>query len=174
MNRNIAYISLGTNIGNREIYLKKAIALLQEDSNIQVGKISSIYETDPVGYTEQARFLNMVAEINTTYSAHALIERTMDVEVVLGRQRTVHWGPRTIDLDILLYNQENIESEQLIVPHPRMTERAFVLIPLVEIVGDIVVNETSLKDTVERLHDKEGVHLWKRRISVDEFVHIES
>ncbi|OZM55820.1 2-amino-4-hydroxy-6-hydroxymethyldihydropteridine diphosphokinase [Lottiidibacillus patelloidae] len=174
MDKNIAYISLGTNIGNRELNLQKAISLLQADAKIQVGNISSIYETDPVGYTEQARFLNMVAEINTSYTASELIKKTMEVEASLGRQRTVHWGPRTIDLDILLYNQDKIESDHLIVPHPRMVDRAFVLIPLFEIVGDIVVNETSLKDAIKRLHDKEGVHLWKQKISAEEFAPTEN
>jgi 2-amino-4-hydroxy-6-hydroxymethyldihydropteridine diphosphokinase len=174
MNNNIAYISLGTNIGNRERYLQQAITKLQNNNNINVTRTSSIYETAPVGYTEQASFLNMVVEIETTNSAEALIKSTMEIEEMLGRKREVHWGPRTIDLDILLYNEENIVSKQLIIPHPRMVERAFVLIPLLEIVGDIFIKDQSLKEALEQLHDKEGVRLWKRRISEEEFVHIGS
>jgi 2-amino-4-hydroxy-6-hydroxymethyldihydropteridine diphosphokinase len=171
---NIAYISLGTNIGNRERYLQQAITKLQNNNYINVTRTSSIYETAPVGYTEQASFLNMVVEIETTNSAEALIKSTMEIEEMLGRKREVHWGPRTIDLDILLYNEENIVSKQLIIPHPRMVERAFVLIPLLEIVGDIFIKDQSLKKALEQLHDKEGVRLWKRRISEEEFVHIGS
>jgi 2-amino-4-hydroxy-6-hydroxymethyldihydropteridine diphosphokinase len=174
MSKNVAYISLGTNIGKRENYLHLAISELQSNNNINVKRTSSIYETDPVGYTEQASFLNMVVEIETTYLPEQLIKTTMAIEETLGRKRDIHWGPRTIDLDILLYNEENIESEQLIVPHPRMNERAFVLIPLLEIVTDLTVKGHSLQGVLQRLHDKEGVRLWKRRISEEEFVHLES
>jgi 2-amino-4-hydroxy-6-hydroxymethyldihydropteridine diphosphokinase len=164
MNRNIAYIALGTNIGDREQNLKEAIQFLNDDSKISTLAVSSIYETKPIGFTEQEDFLNMVIKINTQYNPRGLIERTMKIEERLGRVRDVHWGPRIIDLDILLFNQDNIESEQLIVPHPRMTERAFVMIPLIEIAGDInIPNVTSsVQQLVDLLNDKEGVRLWKR------------
>jgi 2-amino-4-hydroxy-6-hydroxymethyldihydropteridine diphosphokinase len=174
MINNIAFIGLGTNIGNREIYLNKAIMLLEADLNIKVSKTSSIYETDPIGYVEQASFLNMVVKIKTSYSPQQLIEKTMKIEAELGRERIVHWGPRTIDLDILLYNKENIESEHLMIPHPRMQERAFVLIPLLEIDGDILLNNVSLTEVLEQLKDKEGVRLWKRTIGAGEFERSES
>jgi 2-amino-4-hydroxy-6-hydroxymethyldihydropteridine diphosphokinase len=170
MNNNIAFISLGTNIENREQHLQTAINDLQRLEQIEVIDQSSIYETAPVGYTEQANFLNMVIKIKTSYNPQQLIAATMEIEEKNGRVRTVHWGPRTIDLDILLYNQENIESEQLIVPHPRMTERAFVMIPLLEIDRKIEIpnNQLTIREVVERLQDKEGVRLWKRKNGVEE------
>jgi 2-amino-4-hydroxy-6-hydroxymethyldihydropteridine diphosphokinase len=174
MNKNIAFIGLGTNIGIREQNLQNAIALLNDDEHIFVKKLSSIYETDPIGYVEQEAFLNMVIKIETTYTPFELIDVTMEIEAKLGRERKVHWGPRTIDLDILLYNQENIESEQLIVPHPRMKERAFVIIPLLELVGDVMVDNHSLKGELGKLHDKEGVRLWKRETGAEGFEHSEN
>lgn len=131
--RNQVYISLGTNIGEREQHLVKAIQLLRKNSKIKLTNISSIYETDPVGYTEQSRFLNMVVEIQTSYQPLELLTKTQEIEAKLGRVRDIRWGPRIIDLDILLYNQENSKMDRLIIPHPRMHERAFVLIPLNEI-----------------------------------------
>src|SRR5699024_4742896 len=96
-------------------------------------KESSIYETPPVGYTNQGHFLNMFIAVKTSLSAIKLLDVCQCIEQQLGRKREIRFGPRTIDLDILIYNEENIKTDRLIVPHPRMHERAFVLIPLVEI-----------------------------------------
>ncbi len=136
---NTAFIALGSNIGNRYDYLTKAIEILANHSKIQLVNYSSIYETDPVGYEDQDLFLNMVIEIITSFSSHELLDYCLKVELELGRKREIVWGPRTIDLDILLYNQENIETEKLIVPHPRMLEREFVMIPLSEINPDLII-----------------------------------
>jgi|SRR5699024_4796371 len=130
---NQAYIALGTNIEPREEYLNQAIELLEQDQRINIIKKSSIYQTVPVGYTDQPDFLNMVIEIETPLIAIDLLDACQEIEQHLGRERTIRFGPRTIDLDILLYNQENRQSERLIIPHPRMHERAFVLVPLEEI-----------------------------------------
>ena len=100
---------------------------------LSVEELSSIYETDPVGYTNQACFLNAVIKITTSLKSEELLQTCLFIESQLGRKREIRWGPRTLDLDILLYNQENIETESLIVPHPRMQERAFVIIPLMEL-----------------------------------------
>ena len=130
---NIAYISLGSNIGNRLQYLQQAVRLLQDEKNVKVRQVSSVYETDPVGYVDQDAFLNIVVELETSLTPHELLKKCNEIEAELGRTREIHWGPRTVDLDILLYNEENMKTENLIIPHPRMTERGFVLIPLVEI-----------------------------------------
>ena len=100
---------------------------------INVKTVSSIYETAPVGYVDQPSFLNIVVYIETSYSALEILKICQSIENELGRVREIRWGPRIIDLDILLFNNENIEVENLIVPHPRMFERAFVLVPLLEI-----------------------------------------
>jgi 2-amino-4-hydroxy-6-hydroxymethyldihydropteridine diphosphokinase len=171
--KNQAYISLGSNIDDRLTYLTDAIAKLNAHDKISVINTSSIYETDPVGYTEQNTFLNLVASIITDLSPHELLSECMKIEQELGRKREVRWGPRTVDLDILLFNQENIETEDLIVPHPRMKERAFVLVPLLEISSHL--SSLGLHDiNIEELQKKEGVRLWKRKSGGDAFAPIEN
>ncbi|RIW29843.1 2-amino-4-hydroxy-6-hydroxymethyldihydropteridine diphosphokinase [Bacillus salacetis] len=172
----IAYLSLGSNEGNREQYLKEAIKRLNQDPEIEVAGISSIYETDPVGFTEQGQFLNLVLKVRTSLSAERLLQQCLRVEKDLGREREFRWGPRTIDLDILLYNQENIEKEDLIVPHPRMHERAFVLVPLTELSQTINHPKfnTPVSALLDEIPDKEGVRLWKQINGEDEYVHSEN
>jgi 2-amino-4-hydroxy-6-hydroxymethyldihydropteridine diphosphokinase len=174
--KNEAYVALGSNMGNREDYLLKAIQKLNLHPLIDVVNISSIYETDPIGYTDQAEFLNMVIKLNTDLSAFELLHVLQNTETLLNRKREVKWGPRTLDLDILLYNHENIVAEQLIVPHPRMHERAFVLIPLYEINQNISIPtlEESLSTIIDQLSDKEGVRIWKQKNGVDVFALLES
>lgn len=171
--QNKAFISLGTNIGDRLRYLNLAIEELEKHELIKVVNNSSIYETDPVGYVNQDAFLNMVILVLTELNPHALLAECMRIELELGRKREIRWGPRTIDLDILLYNQENIEAEDLIIPHPRMKERAFVLVPLLEIGSDLL--DPSLCDiNIHELQQKEGVRLWKRKSGEDAFAPIEN
>jgi 2-amino-4-hydroxy-6-hydroxymethyldihydropteridine diphosphokinase len=157
---NIAYIGLGSNIGDRFGYLKQAVFLLNELDNTKVEKVSSVYETAPVGYVEQEPFLNIAIQVSTNMDAHKLLETMQSIEMKLGRKREIRWGPRTIDLDILLYNHENIETESLIVPHPRMYERAFVLVPLCDINKDVkqAISDMQLEEMIRR----EGVTVWKR------------
>lgn len=174
--KNIAYLSLGSNIGNREDNLKNAVVELSNQPEITIEAISSIYETDPVGYTEQDLFLNIAVKISTVLSAMQLLEICLQIEKNLGRVRDVRWGPRKIDLDILLYNKENIEMERLQVPHPRMTERAFVLIPLLEIDRSLALPKlyTPLTDVLDEIPDKEGVRLWKQINGEDAFALFEN
>ncbi len=173
---NSAFIALGSNIGNRYDNISSAIKRLTSHSTIQLVNYSSIYETDPVGYEDQDLFLNMVIEIQTTLHALELLELCLKIELELGRKREIRWGPRTIDLDILSFNQENIESEKLVVPHPRMVERAFVMIPLLEINHDMRIPgvEKPLNLLLNELPDKEGVRIWKRKNGEDVFELIES
>jgi 2-amino-4-hydroxy-6-hydroxymethyldihydropteridine diphosphokinase len=173
---NTAYISLGSNIGNRYDNLVNAINQLVSYPVIRLVNISSVYETDPVGYVDQDLFLNMVIKVQTSLSALELLDLCLKIEVELGRKREIKWGPRTIDLDILTFNQENIESEKLHVPHPRMLERAFVLIPLVEIDENLRLPgvDKPLNILLDELPDKEGVRLWKRKNGEDVFVPIGS
>ncbi|WGD98204.2 2-amino-4-hydroxy-6-hydroxymethyldihydropteridine diphosphokinase [Bacillus safensis] len=165
---NTAYIALGSNIGKKETYLKEAVKKLHEHPEVQVELISSIYETAPVGYENQDDFLNMAVKVITSLRPEELLSLTQKIEQELGRTREVRWGPRTADLDILLYNRENIETEQLVVPHPRMYERLFVLVPMSEIcpeIGEVQINAVT---------DQEGVSIWKKTCGVEEFVHTES
>lgn len=164
---NTAYIALGSNQGNRARYLHNAVEQIHQHEKITLDKESSIYETDPVGYTEQDKFLNMVIKVNTQLAPVDLLKVLQEFEHFFGRKREVRWGPRTLDLDILLYNQENIETEELIIPHPRMWERAFVFVPLMEIVEskDLPI-EIDRKELLAQ-QDREGVHVWKPKSGED-------
>ncbi|MEW6354907.1 MAG: 2-amino-4-hydroxy-6-hydroxymethyldihydropteridine diphosphokinase [Planctomycetota bacterium] len=129
----VCYIGLGSNVGDREENLRGALALLRESGGIEVTKVSSFHETAPVGGPPQGKFLNAAAEVRTALAPEELLDRLQAIERNLGRERTVKWGPRTVDLDILLYGDVVIQTERLTVPHPLMHERRFVLGPLNEI-----------------------------------------
>jgi 2-amino-4-hydroxy-6-hydroxymethyldihydropteridine diphosphokinase len=161
--RNIAYLSIGSNLGDRLETFRKAFQLLSESPHIKLVSCSSLYETDPIGYEDQDCFLNAVLKVKTDLEPEQLLHACMKIEQDLGRKREIRWGPRTLDLDILLYNHENIETEILSVPHPRMHERAFVIVPLMEVDPDISLPQmhAPLSDLLEQISDKEGVRLWK-------------
>ncbi len=128
----IVFLGLGSNLGDREKNIRQALELLEADAVI-VQKISSIIETDPVGGPQQGLFLNAAAKVETDLSPHDLLRKIHQIEASLGRVRDVKNGPRTIDIDILLYDDRKVNDLDLIIPHPRMRERAFVMRPLGEI-----------------------------------------
>ena len=167
---NLSYISIGSNIGDRLQHLQEATRALHTYGGVNVLAVSSVYETAPVGYTDQADFLNLVVKIETDISAHELLKVCQKIEQGLGRERTIRWGPRTADLDILLYNNDNIAVEKLTVPHPRMQERAFVLIPLLEIEPSITHPVTGRQFSEEAAVQDSGVVLWKRVDGVGHFL----
>ena len=123
----VCYIGIGSNLGDRREYIDRAIRELEGSDGIRVKRVSSIYETDPVGMADQGKFLNGVIEINTDLEAPELLKKLRGIESMLGRVRGIKNGPRTIDLDILYFGDENIVSDDLVVPHPRIKERGFVL-----------------------------------------------
>jgi 2-amino-4-hydroxy-6-hydroxymethyldihydropteridine diphosphokinase len=128
------YIGLGANLGDREATIRQALALLDARGEVAVEAVSSLRETDPVGYEDQPRFLNAAAALRTELTPRALLELLQDVERRLGRDRSgPRWGPRTIDLDLLLYDGETVDEPGLQIPHPRLAERRFVLEPLAEL-----------------------------------------
>ncbi len=172
---NTVYLSIGTNMGEREANLKLAVKLLTEASGITVEEVSSVYETAPVGFLDQASFLNIAVRLTTNLSPAEMLLLCQKIEQELGRIREFRWGPRIIDLDILLYNQENIETESLIVPHERMFERAFVLVPLMEISMPSTGQLRRAQEALALLDiQKEGVVQWKKSVTVEEFVRSES
>ncbi len=135
-----AYIGLGGNLGDRQRYLERALALLDAEDAIDVVAVSRIRETEPVGYVDQPRFLNAVAAVETTLSPRAFLERLLAVERSLGRDRTgPRFGPRTVDLDLLLYGDVTVDEPSLSIPHPRLAERRFVLEPLAELAPDLTL-----------------------------------
>lgn len=168
---NQAFLSLGTNMGDRLANLQEGLRLLRSHAAVTVAKLSSIYETEPVGYTEQPAFLNMAVQVSTSLSAEELLDLCLSIEQEIGRVREFRWGPRIIDLDILLYNQDNIESEKLIIPHPRMHERAFVLVPLIEIDPAICFpgSNRPLEEALSSIQERKGVRLWKQNNGEEEF-----
>jgi 2-amino-4-hydroxy-6-hydroxymethyldihydropteridine diphosphokinase len=126
-----AYIGLGSNLGDKQANCRTAIALLAKSG--RVVRVSSLYCTEPMGYREQDDFVNAVVEIETGLSPDELLDQCRGIEKELGRVRTIRWGPRTIDVDILLYGTEMIETPELTIPHPLLHTRRFVLVPLCEI-----------------------------------------
>lgn len=156
--QNIAYIGLGSNLGRKEANIKKALELLDASPGAQVKRVASFYRTAPVGYTDQDWFLNTVAQLQTGLRPHQLLSLLLDIEERLGRVRTVRWGPRTVDLDLLLFGEEEINTSDLIVPHPRMSERAFVMVPLAEIApGLIIPGRGKAAELAEMLKQKQLV-----------------
>lgn len=131
--RHKAYIGLGSNMGDKERYLEAAINKISKEKNIDLKKQSSFIITKPWGYLEQEDFVNAVIEIETTLEAEELMELLLKIEEELNRERTIKWGPRTIDLDIIMYDSVVSSDEKVVLPHPRMHEREFVLKPLNEI-----------------------------------------
>jgi 2-amino-4-hydroxy-6-hydroxymethyldihydropteridine diphosphokinase len=141
----VAYLGLGANLGNPILQLQQALVLLHHSQGISVCEVSSLYETSPVGYVNQPNFYNLVVEIETTLSPTQLLSETQKVEQQLHRVRKERYGPRTMDVDILLYEQRVVHLPELVIPHPRLMERAFVLIPLRELIGGYMMEiETAI------------------------------
>jgi 2-amino-4-hydroxy-6-hydroxymethyldihydropteridine diphosphokinase len=150
----VVHIGLGANLVDREATIRAALERLDAEEGIEVVRVSSLRETDPVGYEDQPRFLNGVAELETELSPGELLERLLAVERDLGRVRQgPRYGPRTIDLDLLLYGDALVDEPGLEIPHPRMTERRFVLEPLAELDPDRVVpGRGRVRDLLAGLH----------------------
>ena len=134
-----AFVGLGGNVGDVGATLRAALKELAETPGIEVGRVSPAYRTDAVGPVEQAPFLNAVAELVTSIEPEPLLDRLLAVEAALGRTREVRFGPRTCDLDLLLYGEQTIRTDRLEVPHPRLAERRFALEPLAELDPGLVL-----------------------------------
>ena len=156
----IAYIGLGSNIGDRFANLFDALGLLVNDSVLR--KVSSVYRTEPQGYKQQPDFLNCVVEADTDLGPMRLLKNVKNIEQLMGREATFRNGPRLIDLDVLLYNDEVIDMPDLIVPHPRLQERAFMLVPMCEIAPEVVhpVLHQTMKEILRGLKDGCAVEKW--------------
>ena len=155
----VAYIGFGSNIGDRLARIQDAIHALSKTEGITVQKISSVYKTDPVGFEAQAQFLNGVAAIQTSLPPLSLLHTLKDIEIAIGRKHRIRWGPREIDLDILIYGDLCLQTEKLVIPHPEMHRRRFVLAPLAEIAPDLVhpVFQETIHALLENLEDDTSV-----------------
>jgi 2-amino-4-hydroxy-6-hydroxymethyldihydropteridine diphosphokinase len=134
-----AFVGIGSNLGDREDHLRRALDLLAAEEGIEVVAISTLRETEPVGPVEQGPFLNGAVQVSTELAPRKLLERLLDVEQRLGRVRAERFGPRTIDLDLLLYGDEIVDEPGLTLPHPRLHERRFALEPLSELAPDLAI-----------------------------------
>jgi len=161
-----AWIGLGSNLGEREAMIRQALEALSAMPDTELLRASSLYDSEPVGEADQPNFLNAVAQVDTDLSARQVLWNLLLIEKRLGRERTRRWGPRSIDLDLLLYGDEVIEEDDLRVPHPEMHRRAFVLVPLVELdptlvhpgTGETLLSHLSRLGTRPPL--KRGTRLW--------------
>ena len=158
-----AYVGLGSNLGDRAGYLLLAVRGML-DAGLDVIRLSSIYETEPVEYENQPAFLNMVAEVrgSTLPSPEQMLARLLRIEYALGRTRDIHMGPRTIDLDLLIFKDQLMETELLTLPHPQIALRRFVLVPLSELVPNLVhpVFRKPISELLTQTKDRSTVTRW--------------
>ncbi len=150
-----AYLAFGSNLGERREHLQRALDALCTATGVAVAAVSGVYETDPVGGPDQDPYLNAVVAIDTTLDPWELLRLAHDLEEAAQRVRSVRWGPRTLDVDVLLYEGVEMHDEELTIPHPRLWERAFVLVPLADVAPELVsgrlFDATGVRPAGERL-----------------------
>jgi 2-amino-4-hydroxy-6-hydroxymethyldihydropteridine diphosphokinase len=165
---NTAYLGLGSNLGDRRQHLAEAVRRLHVGPALQVVKVSSVYESSPVGMTAQPDFLNLVVQVATAHTPYELLAECQRMETDLGRVRRERWGPRTMDIDLLLYGDAGIDDELLTVPHPRMRERSFVLTPLAEIAPGLKLDGKAIGELAAALGEtglrKLGPLEWTKKV----------
>ena len=156
-----AYVGFGSNIDDRLNYITQALQLLLEVDRVSLIQISSLYETEPVGYEEQDWFLNGVIAVETRLLVHQLLALLKTIEGLVGRQHRARWGPREVDLDLLIYDQCCINTPDLTVPHPEMHRRSFVLVPFAEIAPDVLhpIFQQNIRTLLSNLNDEKTVKL---------------
>ncbi|HET9729727.1 MAG TPA: 2-amino-4-hydroxy-6-hydroxymethyldihydropteridine diphosphokinase [Acidimicrobiia bacterium] len=144
-----AFVALGSNLGDRRAHLQRAVVALDTAPGMNIVAVSRVYETDPVGGPEQGPYLNAVIAVETELSPHEVLQLAHALERDAHRERVEHWGPRTLDVDLLLYDDARVDDDDLTIPHPRMWERGFVLAPLRDVAPDLVAAQATW----------EGVHV---------------
>ncbi|MCZ6462762.1 MAG: 2-amino-4-hydroxy-6-hydroxymethyldihydropteridine diphosphokinase [Proteobacteria bacterium] len=157
-----AYVSLGSNLGHRSAHLTAAVTALRALPDVEIDAASRVYETDPVGPPPQERYLNAALRVRTSLPPRRLLRALLEIERARGRRRAGRDGPRTLDLDLLLYGDRVIDEPGLRVPHPLLHERAFVLEPLCEIAGSVLhpVLGERVEDLARKMRDPQAVRLW--------------
>jgi len=150
------FLSLGSNMGQKVDYLDNAVDIIKKNEFIHNVKVSSVYQTDPVGYLDQDVFVNIAVVLETTLEPFELLKVCQEIEKALNRERLIRWGPRTIDVDIILYDDLKLDDKTLTIPHPRMHERAFVLVPICELDSELVIQSQKIQTLIETV-DVSGV-----------------
>ena len=153
-----AYLSIGTNIGNRHDNLQQALKLLTKNPAIQLVAVSALYQTEPVGPVQQRSFYNLGLALDTSFTALELLDCCHVVEQSLHRRRLIHWGPRTIDLDIIFYNHQSLTLPRLVLPHPEAQNRRFVIQPLLDVCRDDSKTQRQLELMLKQTSDTNWVH----------------
>ncbi len=146
-----AFIALGANLGDPVAQLREAAQRLRDTTGLHSVQLSPIYFSAPVGVVDQPRFANAAVQLETSLSAHELLAVCHSVERAMGRVRTVRWGPRTIDLDLIFFGTLHLSAEALRLPHPRWSERAFVVQPIYDLAPDLIIDGVALSETLARL-----------------------
>jgi len=157
-NKNI-YLGLGTNVGNRKRNILNAVLLLKKQKDIFVLKVSRIYETKAWGYTKQKNFYNAVVEIKTDINPHKLLVVCKNIEKKMLRRKNFKWGPRKIDIDILLYKNRRLRNKNLTIPHKYIRQRVFVLQPLIDLNGSLCIDGANIKSIAEKLGSESELSL---------------
>ncbi|MHB1458278.1 MAG: 2-amino-4-hydroxy-6-hydroxymethyldihydropteridine diphosphokinase [Armatimonadota bacterium] len=152
-----AYLGLGSNIGDRVAFIREAIDKLSLTEGIRVKVVSSLYETEPVGYIDQPDFINCVVEIETENDLYQLLKEIHKIENAMGRVRNIKWGPRIIDIDILIFGDIRLKTDELEIPHPRMLDRSFVMIPLLEIANESILKQIGIATDYNHLADEKTI-----------------
>ncbi len=152
-------LGLGSNIGDAAANIRAALGLLKASDAVEIVKVSSIYKTAPWGYADQAPFANACALARTALSAEALLSAVKKIEAEMGRTKTVRWGPRLIDIDILFYGSTSLVSDNLVLPHKELFNRAFVLVPLAEIAPHLVLDGRSVAEAAAAI-PRDGIEKW--------------
>lgn len=147
----VAVLGLGGNVGDSRKLIAGAIQRLAANSRIEIEDVSALYRTPPWGKTDQPPFLNAAARIETSLQPRTLLNAVLDVERDLGRERTERWGPRTIDIDILIFGSVEVDEPWLHIPHPRLTERAFALVPLIDVLPDAMIGGRTANEWLKRV-----------------------
>lgn len=146
------FLSLGSNMGIKEDNLDKAVDMLKNNDFIHNVNVSSYYVTDPVGYVDQDSFVNIAVELYTELNPMQMLELCQSIEEKLHRKRIIRWGPRTIDVDIILFDDLESDDEILTLPHPRMHERGFVLVPLLELDDQLMIRNVNIKEIIKNVN----------------------
>lgn len=162
---NTVFIALGSNLGDREKNIEDAIDRIGKVEGTRIVRKSSLYETEPVGYLDQGRFLNAAVRIESKLSPLELLKSLQEIEKDLGRVRDILWGPRTIDIDILLYDDLEMSLPELTIPHPRMEVRAFVLVPLRDVYELKLINGKAINVLIDNCDDRNDVKLYRCGVS---------